>query len=141
MSTQMPLPNFLPPPGDQLCNLPPLNHESLVSVLGLALGYLKALHPVKQPRAEMAATAHILNLFFNDPLTEALLPGAPTPGTPSKEFSNIQSKLTALENTVASLAKAGKTPTPPSQLAPPNQANAPLLKKGATVTQPTYAAK
>ncbi len=89
----------------------------------------------------MAATAHILNLFFNDPLTKAILPVAPTPGTPSKEFSNIQSKLTALENTVASLAKAGKTPTPPSQLAPPNQANAPLLKKGATVTQPTYAAK
>ncbi len=36
-------PHFPPPPGDQLRGLLPLNHESLVSVLGLALGYLKAL--------------------------------------------------------------------------------------------------
>ncbi len=113
MSTQMPLPNFLPPPGEQLCNLLPLNHDSLVSVLGLALGYLKAMHPVKQPRAEMAATAHILTLFVNDPLTKAIRSQAPSTSTPSKELTAIQSKLTALESTVASLALARKTPPPP----------------------------
>ncbi len=112
MSTQMPLPNFLPPPGDQLCNLLPLNHDSLVSVLGLALGYLKAMHPVKKPRAEMAATAHILALFVNDPLVKAILPQATSTSTPSKELIAIQSKLTTLEANIASLAKAGKTPPP-----------------------------
>jgi len=110
-----------------------------VSVLGLALGYLKAMHPVKKPRAEMAATAHILALFVNDPLVKAILPQATSTSTPSKELIAIQSKLTTLEANIASLAKAGKTPPPPTLTTTSKQAQTP--QKGALVTQHTYAAK
>src|SRR5580692_1333413 len=114
--TTAPLPSFLPHPGEQLQKLFPLAHESLASVLGLALAYMKAMHPVKQPclDAKMTASAHILSLFVNDPLIKAILPPATSPAL--KDFTALQAKLTALETSVASLAKASrnlKTTTPP----------------------------
>src|SRR6266403_2805915 len=84
MSTQTPLLNFLPPPGEQLCNLLPLNHDSLVSVLGLALGYLKVMHPVKKPRAEMTVTAHIITLSLTTPLSKPFFPRPLLPAPPQK---------------------------------------------------------
>lgn len=68
------LPKFLPLPGKQLSSLLHPNHDSLSSILGLVLAYLRHLHPAKlvQPDESMRASAHLLKLLLNDPLVSAL---------------------------------------------------------------------
>ena len=61
----------------------------------------------------MAASAHVLSLFVNDPLIKAILPPATTTNALSKELTTLQGKITNLENTITSLAKASKEPKPP----------------------------
>jgi len=70
--------------------------KAIPSVLGLSLAYMKA----------------------NDPLIKSILPPTTMPAATSKELSALQgSKLTNLENTVASLAKASKILITPSSFA------------------------
>jgi hypothetical protein len=120
------LPSFLPFPGDQLRNSFPANHDSLSSMLGLCLAYLKHMHPAKcsPPDESARASAHILNLLFSDPLVQTLLPKSNlTPTAPAKELSALQICLTSLENMLANLAKATSKvrkdlkskPNPPAQ--------------------------
>jgi hypothetical protein len=141
------LPNFLPSPGTQLSTILPPNHDSLSSVLGLVLAYLKHMHPAKltQPDESMRASAHIINILINNPLVQSLLPkGNPTTTAPAKELNALQIRLTSLENTLANLAKATTEvrkdikarPMPPVSSAKPQ----PLSGQGHT-SQPTYAAK
>ena len=140
------LPNFLPFPGEQLRNSLPPNHDSLASMLGLCLAYLKVMHPAKiVPQDEsMRATAHIIQLFTNDPLIQSLMPKGNTANTaPVKELNALQIRLTSLENTLANLAKATadarkeikyqstNTPKPAKALNTTKTSSAP----------PTYAAK
>jgi hypothetical protein len=141
-ATSPPLPSFLPFPGEQLRNLFPLGHNALADVLGLALAYLKGMHPSKIDRKDpkTAGSAHILSLLLNDPLIKSLLPSAPPTTTPTKEFSALQGRLTSLENTISALAKvtatAAKKPQPPAQ--PP--AHTPQSgRHGPTLTPATYA--
>src|SRR6266403_2218521 len=78
-------------------------------MLGLCLAYLKAMHPAKlvQPNESMRASAHLISLFINDPLAQALLLKSPhSANTPAKEFNSLQIQLTSQENTLANLAKA-----------------------------------
>src|SRR6266446_9816660 len=103
------LPTFLPFPGESLKNAFPPNHDSLSTMLGLCLAYLKAMHPAKlaQPNEPMWASAHILNLLINDPITQSLLPkGTPSNTAPAKELNALQNCLTSLENTLTNLTKA-----------------------------------
>src|SRR6266436_9910271 len=103
------LPTFLPFLGESLKNILPPNHDSLGSILGLCLGYLKVMHPAKlvQPDESMRASAHLISLFINDPLAQSLLPKSPhSANTPAKELNSLQICLTSLENTLANLAKA-----------------------------------
>ena len=140
------LPTFLPFPGEQLRTHFPPNHDSLATMLGLCLGYLKAMHPTKlaQPDESMRASAHIINLFTNDPLVQSLLPKSTHANTaPVKELNALQIRLTSLENTLANLAKATTEvrkdikahPTPSAQPARPQ-----ATPKG-PAPPPTYAAK
>ncbi|KAI0246313.1 hypothetical protein BJV78DRAFT_1286539 [Lactifluus subvellereus] len=128
------LPTFLPHPGEQLHNAFPPNHDSLGSILGLGLAYLKSMHPAKlaQPDEFTQATAHLLNLFLHDPLAQSLLPKGTNVNTaPVKELTALQICLTSLENTLANLAKATtevrkelkSKPSPPSQTANPATAS------------------
>ena len=90
------LPNFLPTPGEQLQKLLPPNHDSLSSILGLSLAYLKHMHPAKlvQPDESMRATAHIINLLLHEPLVQSLLPkGNPANTAPVKELNSLQIRL------------------------------------------------
>jgi hypothetical protein len=141
------LPTFLPFPGEQLRNHFPANHDSLSSMLGLCLGYLKVMHPAKlaQPDESMRASAHIINLLINDPLVQSLLPkSTPANTAPVKELNSLQIRLTSLENTLTNLAKATTDARkefkaqsqPPSNTAKPS---APAAKGPAPL--PTYAAK
>ena len=103
------LPTFLPFPGEQLRNSFPPNHDSLASMLGLCLAYLKVMHPTKllQPDESMRASAHLINLLINEPLVQSLLPKGPhANAAPAKELNTLQIRLTSLENTLANLAKA-----------------------------------
>ncbi|KAF8496117.1 hypothetical protein F5888DRAFT_1907381 [Russula emetica] len=147
MSTKMPpLPTFLPCPGEQLQKLFPLAHDSLASVLGLALAYVQTMHPTKQAKSDpaVAASAHILSLFINDPLIKSMAPPSSHTNTPSKELTALQGKFSSLENTVLALAKATLAhskdtkppPPPPAQTAQPK----PQQSKG-PATPHTYAAK
>jgi hypothetical protein len=140
------LPTFLPFPGEQLRNHFPPNHDSLAIMLGLCLGYLKAMHPAKlaQPNELMQASAHIINLLTNDPLVQSLLPRSTHANTaPVKELNALQIRLTSLENTLANLAKATTEvrkdikahSTPSAQPARPQ-----ATPKG-PAPPPTYAAK
>lgn len=129
------LPTFLPPPGDQLRSAFPPNHDSLASMLGLCLAYLKVLHPAKlvQPDESLRASAHILSLLVNDPLVQPLIPKSTSANTaPVKELNALQIRLTSLENTLANLAKATaqarkdtkSQPTPSANQAKPSHTNA-----------------
>jgi hypothetical protein len=141
------LPTFLPTPADQLQKLLPPNHDSTSTMLGLVLAYLKHMHPAKlaPPSESMRASAHIINLFLNDPLIQSLLPkGTPANTAPIKELTALQIRLTSLENTLANLAKATtearkefkSQPHINANPAKPTSSNA----KGFAPT-PTYAAK
>ncbi|KAF8493758.1 hypothetical protein F5888DRAFT_1806089 [Russula emetica] len=147
MSTKTPpLPTFLPRPGEQLQKLFPLAHDSLASVLGLALAYVQTMHPIKQAKSDPAvvASAHILSLFINDPLIKSMAPPSSHTNTPSKELTALQGKFSSLENTVLALAKATLAyskdtkppPPPPAQTAQPKPQQS---KEPATLH--TYAAK
>lgn len=141
-SVPSPLPNYLPLPGEHLQKLLPLAHESLASVLGLAWAYLQAMHPVKVPRsdAKLAVSAHIMSLFLNDPLIQAVLPPAASHAATSRELTALQAKMSSLEASIALLAKSHKDPiTPPTPSAQPAQPNPARGKAPGTL--PTYAAK
>jgi hypothetical protein len=140
------LPNFLPFPAPQLRDGFPPNHDSLASMLGLCLAYLKIMHPAKlaQPDESSRASAHIINLLINDPLIQTILPkGTPANTAPAKELNALQIRLTSLENTLANLAKATTEvrkdlkahPTTPAQSAKPS------TTKSVPAPPPTYAAK
>jgi hypothetical protein len=141
------LPTFLPFPGENFTKLLPADHNSLSTMLGLCLAYLKSLHPAKlvQPDESTRASAHITNLFLQDPLVQSLLPKGPfANAAPNKELSALQIRLTSLENTLTNLAKAttevrkdlkSKSSTP----AQPAKPTAPKAKD--TAPAPTYAAK
>jgi hypothetical protein len=141
------LPTFLPLPGEQLRNAFPPNHESLTSMLGLCLEYLKVLHPAKllQPDESMRASAHIIALLTNDLLVQSLLPkSTPANTAPVKELNALQIRLTSLENTLANLAKATSqarkdTKTQPAPNA--NRTKPPPTTGNGTAPIPTYAAK
>ena len=116
-------------------------------MLGLCLAYLRHMHPAKTlpPDESARASAHIINLFLQDPLTQTLLPKSnQTPTAPAKELNALQIRLTSLENTLANLAKATadvrkdikSKPNPPAQL--PNQG--PPKTPGPTPA-PSYATK
>ena len=141
------LPTFLPFLGESLKNILPPNHDSLGSILGLCLGYLKVMHPAKlvQLDESMWASAHLISLLLNDPLTQSLLPkGPPINTAPAKELNALQICLTSLENMLANLAKATTEvrkdlkahPNPPPNIAKPqaSQHQGPLNPQ-------TYAAK
>ena len=140
------LPNFLTHPGDSLQKLFPPNHDLLSAVLGLALAYLKHMHPSKLIHANKSAkaSAHILSLLIQDPLVQPLLPRSTPPNAPTQELKSLQIHLTSLENMLTNLAKATtevrkeikSKPTTPA----PSPAKASPAKGGAP-TQPTYAAK
>ncbi len=141
------LPSFLPIPGEKMQELLPANHDSLSSMLGLCLAYLKHMHPAKPSRGEenAAASAHIISLFLHDPLILALLPQSSTqPTGPAKELTALQIHLTSLENTLTNLAKATadtrkdiqKHATPPQKTA---QAHA--LPAQPATPHPSYTAK
>src|ERR1700677_2874135 len=140
------LPTFLPRSGEQLQKLFPLAHDSLASVLGLALAYMQAMHPTKKPRSDpgMVASAHILSLFVNDPLIKSILPASAMPTAPSKELIALQGKLTTLENTVLTLAKVATHPSKDTKPPPPPSSHTaqpkPQQGKG-PAPLPTYAAK
>ncbi|KAI9511202.1 hypothetical protein F5148DRAFT_1281010 [Russula earlei] len=105
----IPLPAFLPFQEDHLRNLLPPNHDSLASILGLTLAYLKHLHPTKlaQPDKSMWASAHLLKLFLNDTFTMSLPLETNTYSTaPAKELNSLQTCLTSLETTLTNLTKA-----------------------------------
>jgi hypothetical protein len=101
--------NFLPCPGEQLHAILPPNCDSLASVLGLTLSYLKAMHPTtSSPSDENAwASGHILQLFIQDLLIQSLLPKGTPPSHPTaEELSALHVCLVSLENTVVNLAGA-----------------------------------
>ena len=77
-------------------------------MLGLCLAYLTYMHPAKLSHQDesMRASAHILSLFLNNPLTQSSLPKNTQPTTPAKELTPLQIRLTSLETTLANLAKA-----------------------------------
>ncbi|KAI9451840.1 hypothetical protein F5148DRAFT_1238189 [Russula earlei] len=105
----IPLPAFLPFPGEQLRNLLPPNHDSLPSILGLAHAYLKHLHPSKltHPDESMKASADLLKLFLNDTLVTALPLGHhPQSTAPTRELNSLQNRLTSLETTLINLTQA-----------------------------------
>ena len=141
------LPSCLPRPGEQLQKILPPTHDSLGVILGLALEYLRHLHPAKlhQPDESMRASAHLLNLFTTHPLALALHPkSTPANTAPAKELNALQVRLTSLENTLVNLTKATsdvrkdlKTkPTPTASTAKPQASTG---KAPATLI--TYAAK
>ena len=141
------LPTFLPSPADQLQKLLPPNHDSVSSMLGLVLAYLKHMHPAKlaPPDESMRASAHIITLLINDPLVQSLLPkGTPANTAPVKELTALQICLTSLENTLANLAKATAEARKEFKSQPHSHANpakpAPFSAKG-PAPPPTYAAK
>jgi hypothetical protein len=116
-------------------------------MLGLCLGYLKVMHPVKPSQHEEATrtSAHIINLFLNDPLVKAVIPNSsPLNATPTKELNALQIRLISLENTLTNLAKATtevrkeikQQPTTTSQ-----PTKAPTTTSKPVTTPPTYAAK
>ena len=86
------LPNFLPHPGDSLQKLFPPNHDSLSAVLGLALAYLKHMHPSKLFHMDKSAkaSAHIIALLIRDPLVQSLLPKSTLPSAPTQELKSLQ---------------------------------------------------
>ncbi len=85
----------------------------------------------------MTVSAHVLSLFVNDRLIKSILPPTTMPAATSKELSALQGKLTDLENTVASLAKASKTPITPSP--PASKPAQPSATHSMTaVSPPTY---
>ena len=142
------LPSFLPGPASQLSKLLPPNHDSLCAILGLALAYLRHMHPAKLPQADEStrASAHIINLLINDPLVQTLLPKSTSTTAPAKELNALQIRLTSLENTLTNLAKAttdvrkdikahSSTPAPANPAKPPQKHGTP------PAPQPTYAAK
>ncbi|KAF8506860.1 hypothetical protein F5888DRAFT_1798089 [Russula emetica] len=115
-------------------------------MLGLCLAYLKIMHPAKlaQHDESTQASAHIVNLLINDPLTQSLLlKGTHANTAPVKELNALQIRLTSLENMLANLVKATTEvrkdlkahPTPTAQ---PAKAT---ITKPTSATPPTYAAK
>ena len=140
------LPNYLPHPGNSLQKLFPPNHDLLSVVLGLALAYLKHMHPSKLIHTDESskASAHILSLLIQDPLIQSLLPKSTPPNLPTQELKGLQVCLTSLENTLTNLAKATtevrkEIKSKPTTPAPKPAKASPA--KGSTPTQPTYAAK
>jgi hypothetical protein len=116
-------------------------------MLGLCLRYLKAMHPIKPTQHEEATrvSAHIISLFLNDPLVNAVVPNSnPASATPAKELNALQIRLVSLENTLTNLAKATtkvrkeikQQPTTTSQ-----HAKASATTSKPVSTPPTYAAK
>ena len=102
------LPNYLPHPGDSLQKLFPPNCYSLGTVLGLALAYLKHIHPLKLIHADESAkaSAHILSLLIQNPLIQSLLLKSTPPNAPTQELKGLQIHLASLENILTTLAKA-----------------------------------
>ena len=102
------LPNFLPHPEESLQKLFPPNLDSLGMVLGLALAYLKHMHPLKLFHTDEStkASTHILSLLIQDPLVQSLLPKSTPPNAPTQELKALQVHLASLENTLTNLAKA-----------------------------------
>jgi hypothetical protein len=143
----IPLLSFLPFPGEQLCNAFPPTHDSLGSILGLCLGYLKAMHPANLSHTDktMCASAHLINLFINDPLVKAVLPNSnPASATLTKELNALQIRLVSLENMLINLAKATtevrkEIKHQPATTAQPAKATGTANK--AQSPPPTYAAK
>jgi hypothetical protein len=106
------LPNFLPELGEQLARVLPPNHDSLLAILGLARAYLREMHPRKTSNKATRASTHILNLFYNDPFTQSIMPKAtPVAHPATKELSALQIQLMSLENTLANIAKASAEAT------------------------------
>src|SRR6266404_5442566 len=141
------LPTFLPFLGESLKNILPPNHDSLGSILGLCLGYLKVMHPAKlvQPDESMRASAHLISLLLNDPLTQSLLPKGPPANTaPAKELNSLQIRLTSLENMLANLAKATTKVRKDLKACPnptPTPAKPQATQRQGPLTLQTYAAK
>jgi hypothetical protein len=142
------LPSSLPFPGLELQKMLPANHDSLSSMLGLCLAYLRVVHPQRLSSLDESAraSAHLISLLLNDPLTQSLLPKVhPAPTAPAKELTALQIRLTSLENTLTNLTKATtevrkdlkKSPIPPAQPASTPKAQA----KGAPPPATSYAAK
>ena len=107
--TTISLPSSLPFPGLELQKMLPANHDSLASMLGLCLAYLRVMHPQRLTALDESAraSAHLVSLLLNDPLTQSLLPKVhPAPTAPVKELSALQIRLTSLENTLTNLTKA-----------------------------------
>jgi hypothetical protein len=105
------------------------------------------LHPVKPSQHEEATrtSAHIINLFLNDPLVKAVIPNSsPSSATPAKELNALQIRLVSLENMLINLAKATtkvrkeikQQPTTTSQ-----STKASTTSSKPISTPPTYAAK
>jgi hypothetical protein len=103
-----PLPTFLPRAGEQL--QPIAGHDTLASVLGLALAHLRAMHPTTSspPDENARASAHLLKLFIQDPVVQSLLPADPPASQPTSEelpaLPALQARLASVENAVANLA-------------------------------------
>lgn len=141
------LPTFLPSPGEQLQKAFPPNHDSVSSMLGLTVAYLRHMHPAKltPPDESMRASAHLLTLFINEPLVQTLLPkGTPANTAPVKELNALQIRLTSLENTLANLAKATtdiRKDIKSQSTSSANPAKPPLPSAQRSAPSPSYAAK
>ncbi|KAH9964019.1 hypothetical protein BJV74DRAFT_890374 [Russula compacta] len=145
----IPLPSFLPIPGDQLQKLFPANHDSIVAVLGLTKAFRMHMHPTKPSCSNESADviAHLLSLFINDPTIQAFLPkGTMTPSNPSKELTALQMRLVTMDSTLSQLAKATteankglKKIAQPHPPAKPTQEKA--TKPTPTAPSPSYTAK
>ncbi|KAI0253926.1 hypothetical protein BJV78DRAFT_1190381 [Lactifluus subvellereus] len=140
------LPTFLPQPASQLTGLLPPNHDSLSTMLGLCLAYLKHMHPAKltHPDENTRASAHILNLLLSDPLVQSLLPKSTPPAAPVKELNALQICLTSLENTLANLAKATtdvRKELETQSTSPPHSTRPTTAQVKVPAPPPTYAAK
>jgi hypothetical protein len=101
----VPLPTFLPCTREQL--QPIAGHDTLASVLGLALAHLRAMHPTASspPDENTWASAHLLKLFIQDPVVQSLLPTDPPASQPAaEELPALQACLASVENAVANLA-------------------------------------
>ena len=86
------LPSSLTLPGEQLRNTFPSNLDSLCTMLGLCLAYLRSMHPIKHspPSKSMQASAHLLTLFQNDPITQSLVPKSIPSTVPVKELNALK---------------------------------------------------